>query len=341
MKLIIDNKQIVTPIEDIINQVKLECSAKDIFHDMKPKADYIMVTCPYHKGGHEQHPSCSIYTSYDSSSIMPGTLHCLTCGASKQIWQWVGYCFEKDDQFGKDWLIDRFGDFYLINDSFSIDEEIKLTNNYSKSIILSNDILDNFAYYHPYLLNRKISFDIAKKYNVGWDSQSNDITFPIWDKQGNLVGINRRNVTKKIYKLAENINKEIYLLNFILKDNVDNVWVTESQINALDLETKGFRAIALLGTGCKYQYEILKKSGIRQYTLALDGDLAGRKGIKRFIENMPNDIIISVVDLPNGKDINDLTDEEFRNLNLYDKSEWLSKYEKQLTGDKKNGKTFV
>ena len=70
----------------------------------------------------------------------------------------------------------------------------------------------------------------------------------------------------------------------------------------------------MFGTGSKYQYDILKRSGIRNYILCFDGDDAGRKGIKRFIDNMPNDVIISIKQIPEGKDVNDLDKETFLNL---------------------------
>ena len=81
----------------------------------------------------------------------------------------------------------------------------------------------------------------------------------------------------------------------------------------------GYPAIALIGTGGKKAYNILRKSGIRIYHLCLDGDLAGRHGILRFIKNMPDDIIIDIIQLPQGKDVNDLTKEEFDKLPHFDK----------------------
>ena len=41
--------------------------------------------------------------------------------------------------------------------------------------------------------------------------------------------------------------------------------------------------------------------------------------IESFIKNMPDDIIIDIIQLPQGKDVNDLTKEEFDNLEHFDK----------------------
>ena len=45
-----------------------------------------------------------------------------------------------------------------------------------------------------------------------------------------------------------------------------------------------------------------------------DGDFAGRKGAERFIKNIRSDVFVTDLLLPKGKDINDLTKEEFISL---------------------------
>ena len=90
----------------------------------------------------------------------------------------------------------------------------------------------------------------------------------------------------------------------------------ESQINALYLWSNNRPAIALFGTGSEEQYEILRRSGIREYWLAFDGDDAGKKGAYRFKKNIGMDVLINTVHLPNGKDVNDLAIENFLNLRV-------------------------
>ena len=45
-----------------------------------------------------------------------------------------------------------------------------------------------------------------------------------------------------------------------------------------------------------------------------DGDEAGDKGIEKFIKNIRKDVIINIIKLPRGKDVNDLTKDEFNVL---------------------------
>ena len=72
----------------------------------------------------------------------------------------------------------------------------------------------------------------------------------------------------------------------------------------------------MFGCGCKSQYEILKRSGIREYILCFDGDNAGRNATRNFIRNLRGTVFISYVDMPDGFDINDLTKEQFNKLPL-------------------------
>ena len=78
----------------------------------------------------------------------------------------------------------------------------------------------------------------------------------------------------------------------------------------------GYPAIALIGTGSEHQMKILNKCPIRNYILCFDGDEAGDKGIKRFQTNIRKDVMISQKVIPRGKDVNDLSKEEFDNLKI-------------------------
>ena len=79
--------------------------------------------------------------------------------------------------------------------------------------------------------------------------------------------------------------------------------------------TWGIPAIALIGTGSSEQYKILNKSGIRSYILAFDGDVAGEVGANKFVLNIKNSMIRQV-QIPKGKDVNDLTFEQFKELKI-------------------------
>ena len=54
----------------------------------------------------------------------------------------------------------------------------------------------------------------------------------------------------------------------------------------------------------------------RKYIPAFDGDDAGRRADERFRQNVKGKIITNL-ELPEGKDVNDPSSEEFQNLKEY------------------------
>lgn len=304
----IGNKVITTPIKTILQQLNKESNNR-FFKDIKDKGNQLCITCPSHKQGQENNPSCFI--TDDFSDDMNGVWHCFTCGVSGTLLDLVVYCFD-DIVTASEWLTERFADTLVVQEILL--PEIKLEKD--KKEYLDESILQEYSYFHPYMFKRGLTEEIIRKFKVGCTPDGKYITFPCWDEHGHLVGIFKRSTEGKHFIIPKNIDKPIYLLNFIKDENITTVYVCESQINALTCWSWGYPAIALFGTGTKEQYKILKRSGIRHFILCFDGDIAGDAGIKRFINNMSDDIMISVKHIPRDKDVNDLTKEEFDSLEI-------------------------
>lgn len=303
------NKLISASIKTILNQLRKE-TGNYYFNNINVHGNQLMVTCPFHANGIEKHPSCGIVEEDDN--LQSGTFHCFTCGQSGTLYDLIAFCFNENIVFAEEWLEDRFADTYIIT------QEILPEINLTKDVInyMDESILDEYKYFHPYQFQRGLTEDIIKKFSIGCTSDGKYITFPCWDEHNHLIGIYKRSTVNKEFIIPKQISKSVYLLNFCLHENKTTVYVCEGQLDALKLWTWGYPAIALFGTGSSQQYTILKKSGIRNYILCFDGDEAGHKGEQRFIQNMPNNIFISCKILPNGKDVNDLTKEEFDNLEM-------------------------
>ena len=92
MVLIIDNKEIRGDIPKILLDIKSKTS-RPLFREIKVVDDNVVTNCPIHKGGQENRPSCSIYTSYTNSSVQWGTVHCFTCGYKAPLYKMVADCF--------------------------------------------------------------------------------------------------------------------------------------------------------------------------------------------------------------------------------------------------------
>lgn len=312
MELVIDNKIIDPNIELILETLRKEICGTRLKH-IKRKGDNVVVTCPYHKNGQESHPSCQVYALTDNPDIEYGTVHCFTCGRTTSLITLVAECFQQDESFAREWLVARFGNTFIQYDDFLPKIEI---NKPIKNTYLDESILQKYNYYHPYMQQRKLTKEVIDRFHIGYDREKDAITFPVWDEHNRLVMITERSVHTKQFYIPDNVEKPVYLLNDIINRGVTKVYVTESQINALTLRTWGMDSIALFGTGSKHQYDILNRSGIRNYILCFDGDEAGDKGAQRFIKNIKDDAFVSIKKIPRKKDINDLTYIDFCNLNV-------------------------
>ena len=85
--------------------------------------------------------------------------------------------------------------------------------------------------------------------------------------------------------------------------------------------------MGLLGTGTDYQYNLLLKFKCNGYILCLDPDDAGRNGILKLGTLLfKKHKVVYVVDMPEGKDVNDLLKEQFDNITLLSFQEWKQRY---------------
>lgn len=309
MSLYVRNRFISATIPDILLKIKSALSNGKL-RDIKSGSNYLSVSCPVHKHGLEKHASCVISLSETQDKYAFGDFHCFTCGITGSFSKFVALCFDISEEEAEEYLINNFSDS-AIADTADL-PEISF-NSISKQYI-DDSILTKYNYYHPYMYQRQLTKAIIDKFQIGYDREANCITFPVWDEKNNLVAITRRAVYAKKFFLPQDIPKPVYLLNFILAENHTTVYVTESQINALTLWTWGYPAIALFGTGSAYQYDKLRRSGIRNYILCFDGDEAGDKGTQRFIDALQDSALISIKHIPRGKDVNDLSKTEFEQL---------------------------
>jgi len=315
MELRINNYIITEPIENIIYELKQEAKWQAL-KTVNNKGNYLQVTCPFHKDGNENRPSCSIFIDYNSDSVVPGTFHCFTCDTKGPLYKLVAQVLNLSDDLAKEWLIERWGNLtYTVDTLFKSWDILKPQQ---KGQYLDESILDQYKYYHPYIESRKISFEVAKRFLVGYNKDKDTITFPIWDEFGHLVMITERSTISKKFYIPEGIEKPVYLLNFILDDLKNGikypyVMITEGQIDALTAWSYGMPCVATCGSISEHQINVLKNSGITTFITMFDNDAAGNKFAQVFAKNIGIDKFVTNIDinLPSKKDINDLSKAEF------------------------------
>ena len=319
----IDNYIIKTPIIDILKDIKVALSNQKL-NDIRKKGDSIMVTCPFHSEGQESHPSCGIYIGNKQEKY--GHFNCFTCGKHGDFISFVCLCFNCSFIKAKQWLITHYGEqnTQLNSKLLEIVGAGELFQPKTEQKYLDESILDSFQSYHPYMDKRKLSKKVCEAFKIKYDPKSESLVFPVWDENGKLLMLTRRSVKNKRFLIDKDQEKPVYLMNAVRKRGLREVTVCESQINALTLWGWGVPAVATFGCNVTdRQMDVFNHSGLLHIYLAFDGDEAGRKGIKKFIKQLRPGILVDIFILPNGRDVNDLSEEEFNSLKIVDSQQWL------------------
>jgi DNA primase len=158
--------------------------------------------------------------------------------------------------------------------------------------------------------------EVVDIFDIGYDSKTKSITFPVRDKQGRCLFVARRSVVTKFFNYPAGAEKPVYGL-YELGDRANypsEVIICESMIDAIYFWTVGKYAVALNGLGNELQFKQLREMPCRKFILCTDSDDAGMKARARIKKNVRNKLITEYV-LPEGrKDANECTPEELLNL---------------------------
>ena len=324
--------------EDVINTLRFDLAQKGLnrFAIVRLNGENLQSNCPFHKNGQERKPSFGVNGEIDKC-------HCFSCSWSGTIEEMISelYGYQDNGKFGKRWLIKRFNTVEIetrpnimegfngrdnnnftkldINDANSSVGRFKQHIQGDKSSEqyfgeITEEELDKYRYIHPYMYSRGLTDEIIERFDIGYDRERKEITFPVRDIEGRCVFVAGRSTERKFFRLPQGLNKPLYQGYRFVDGSYKICYVTESFLNCLTCWKYDKPAIAMLGTGNKKQYEILNKLPVREYILAFDPDEAGRKATERFRKNVRGKIIKELV-YPDNRDINDLQ-EEFLNCKI-------------------------
>ena len=335
----IDNIIITQSVQDIISELKsqLALNGVSLFAKIFDSGDNVMVCCPYHKNGQEKKPSAGFRKS-------DGFFHCLACGESHQLHEVISHCFGKEDfgVYGLTWLKQNFLSVGVenrehLNLSFSRaintpngGTSIDTDSDDNRSNYVTEEELDKYRYTHPYMYERGLTDGIINFFDIGYDTVSRSITFPVKDINGNCLFVARRAVSTKRFDLPKGIDKPLYGLyevNLFARQQigrgqpnrivgVPEVYICEGLFDCLRLWCNG--KVAVAGFGClfsDYQINQLKQLPTRRLVLATDNDDAGMSARRKLRKALWGKKLISEVIIPNGhKDIGECTDDEIQHL---------------------------
>ena len=337
----------------IINDVQFNCELSDILTELvnqlrannisliakqRDSGDHIQITCPYHSNGMERKPSAGLRKS-------DGIFHCFACGEVHSLPEVISHCFGHDEDligtWGWQWLLKNFA-IVQVEERKDVEIDFRRSNMADKNSIKADKInnnrvteeeLDKYRYTHPYMYKRGLTDEVIEMFDIGYDRNTDCITFPVRDIRGNCLFIARRSVKTKFFNYPEGVEKPLYGQYELAKygekvisvgyelrrvPKYTEIIVCESMLDALSFWTVGKYAVALNGLGNELQFEQLRNLPCREIILATDMDERGLAARERIRKNMKNTKIISEYFFPEGrKDANDCTKEELLNLKKY------------------------
>lgn len=320
----VKHKPIVESIYNILLKLRIDLAAEGIkrFAVIKNADDNVQISCPVHKNGQERRPSCGVRAK-EKANVEVGQVHCFSCGYKATLSKMISDCFgvEDDGQFGERWLLRNFV-------SVDIIERPELHFNFNRNGGGKNAVvqyvpeaeLDCYRYYHDYMYERKLTDELIREYDIGYDHSSECITFPVRDLTGGTLFVARRSVRTKWFNYPSGVEKPLYGLYELSKypqweTRFDKIVICESMINAITVRKYGDFAVAT--NGAKFsalQLEQLKKLPTRKFILGFDDDMAGRTSAKVLQLRLNKKFIVHSYIMPKGKDINDLSEEEYKQL---------------------------
>jgi len=306
---------------------------------IRPVGDWYMCRCPSHGNGMEKKPSCgiSMKEQYRNGKRYPALgLHCFSCQYTGSLADALTIVLKRKgiSQSGLDWLKENIPGFspenvefdYLIPQELAQSIESKYTIDYINTQLLkqtgnyvTEEELASYRLTVPYMYQRGLTDEIIEKYDIGYDANFIPegrkkplpcITFPVKDADGNVLFLCRRSVEGKFFHYPRGVEKSLYGM-YELPKNATSVLVCESCFNALKAISWGYNAVALLGTGTSYEITQLRRLGVQEFVLCLDGDDAGQRGMEKLKKALSSVALVWTIKMPPDKDVNDCTQEEF------------------------------
>ena len=294
--------------------------------------------CPLHSNGNERRPS-SGFLLHDEvrngQTYAAGFFHCFACGRAMSLSELISEIFKErgiSSKSGLDWLKENIPGFEesefdillsrdlvkQLNNKFALDYIISQTK--KSENFISDEELKTYRYTTQYLYDRKLTDEVIEKFDVGVDlhyipdgrvREVPCVTFPVRNEDGKTLFIYRRAMNTKNFYMPSGLEKPLYGL-YELGDIRDCVILCESIFNALTCYVYGYHALALFGTGTQSQITRLKLLGVKEFVLGLDPDEAGDRGCKKLKAVLKSVAIVRRMNIPSGKDINDLSYDEFQ-----------------------------
>lgn len=276
-------------IEDVLREL-----APHALVDCKMSTNFVMVKCPFHGGGTERTPSCSV------SRVKP-VFFCHACNTGGNIQKFLRQ-LGTPKEMAKSAIEKIHYDYSEFGDGKSGHSIFTGANPFRGKFILDDDILDGWRLRPESLYRSGFTERTLRHFEVGVDHTMVRITFPLRNLYGELVGVSGRTMVAglepryKIYSARDlarfGVSPEYattsikgavlwhahLVFPICFRDTVPII-VTEGFKAAMWVWQAGFHnVVALVGSHLtKLQAELLARTA-SEVTLFLDNNEAGHEG---------------------------------------------------------------
>lgn len=299
------NTPLIATVEQVVNDLKLERFEDGLLREINNTGSDLMCTCPFHKGGKENKPSCGVLLRekvVSDRKYEAGTVHCYTCGYTADLPQFVADFLGLNSPVqGFKWLVARY--------NYNSSDREPLELNLYRGQALQASYMDEAEverFYQEllkskaaceYLHKRALASWLIDAFKLGFDPEDRVVLFPVRDMSGKVAFYKGRSLVGKRFYNAKDIDKTSQIFGLYelcngrfsqgLATPESEIWIAESEIDALSLIGYGKYAVAIMGSHIsEAQCKELESTPFRRFVLALDNDEAGRKGaaqIKRLL----------------------------------------------------------
>lgn len=257
---------IVATVEQVLKDLKLQLYGAGLLREIKNTGSDLMCTCPFHANGKEHNPSCGVLLQQKvtkDKTYEAGTVHCYTCGYTADLPQFVADLLGLSSPVeGFKWLVNQYNyqteerelpdlDMYRGSTAKSSVLEESLVKQYTQNLLQSEEAC-------RYLHKRRIANWVLEAYELGFDPEDKTVLFPVRGMDGKVIFYKGRSIAGKHFYNAKEVDKTsvVFGLWEILNgsfswgtsDQIEEVWITESEIDALSLISYGVPAVAIMGS---------------------------------------------------------------------------------------------
>ena len=277
------NTPIAASVEQILRDLKLMLFSEGLLRDQNNTGSDVMVTCPFHKGGHERKPSCGVSLREKvtpDKTYEAGTVHCYTCGYTADLPTFIKDLFGMDNAMeGFKWLVAHYN--YSTNDREEIQFNFFRGEDGGQVAAMDEGEVESYhrnlmnsSKAQEYLKGRCVSRDVMEIYNLGFDPQEDVVLFPVYTRRGEVLFYKSRSLKGKRFFNAKEVDKTaaVYGLYQTLEAEIPadtEIWLVESEIDALSLVSRGYLAWAFMGSDISdnsfilnQQQQVQRKSGM-------------------------------------------------------------------------------